>query len=180
MYIYMSVCMCLSTHIYIYIYVHVYEYFLYKNKMKKYNSLVSLYRDTKKFLFLFLFLYKRYFCSACEFWCIFNPKLIEQSIAIGIEHLNGYFYALEFFFGLYIYTYIYRYIYISMYVCLFLIFVRTTLSSFCINCPSLMSSLLSISFLIDSSITLGDFPSRFFKCFSTFFLSILLDWQLLV
>ena len=47
---------------------------------------------------------------------------------------------------------------------LFLIFLRTTSSSSCVNCPSLMSSWLLMIFVICSSVTLGDFPSRFLKC----------------
>ena len=44
-----------------------------------------------------------------------------------------------------------------------LIFVRTTSSS-CVNCSSLISSWLSIIFLIGSSVTLGDFLNKFLKC----------------
>ena len=47
---------------------------------------------------------------------------------------------------------------------LFLIFVRTTSSSSCVNYPSLVSSWLWIIFMIGSSVTLGDFPSKFLKC----------------
>ena len=47
---------------------------------------------------------------------------------------------------------------------LFLIFVSITLSLSCVNCPSLMSSWLLIIFMIGSSVTLVDFPSRFLKC----------------
>ena len=47
---------------------------------------------------------------------------------------------------------------------LFLIFLSTTLSSSCVNCPSLMSSWLLIIFVIGSFIILGDFPRRFLKC----------------
>ena len=46
---------------------------------------------------------------------------------------------------------------------LFLVFVSTTSSSSCVNCPSLMSSWFLI-FVIGSSVTLGDFPSRFLMC----------------
>ena len=47
---------------------------------------------------------------------------------------------------------------------LFLIFVSTTSSSSWINCPSLISYWLLIIFIIDLSVTLGDFLSRFLKC----------------
>ena len=46
---------------------------------------------------------------------------------------------------------------------LFLIFV-STMSSSCVNCPSLMSCWLLIIYLIGSSVTFGDFPCRFSKC----------------
>ena len=48
----------------------------------------------------------------------------------------------------------------------FLIFLRTTSSSSYVNCLSLMSSWLQIIFVIGSSITFGDFPSKFLKCCS--------------
>ena len=47
---------------------------------------------------------------------------------------------------------------------LFLIFLSTKSSSSCINCPSLISSWLSIIFTIGSYVTFRDFPSRFLKC----------------
>ena len=47
---------------------------------------------------------------------------------------------------------------------LFLIFVSTTSSSSWVNCPSLMSTWLWMIFVIGSSVTLGDFSSRFLKC----------------
>ena len=43
-------------------------------------------------------------------------------------------------------------------------FLSTTSCSSCVNCPSLMSSRLQMIFVIGSSVTLGDFPSRFLKC----------------
>ena len=46
----------------------------------------------------------------------------------------------------------------------FLIFLSTTLSSSCVNCPMLRSSGLLMIFERSSSVTLGDFPSRFLKC----------------
>ena len=46
---------------------------------------------------------------------------------------------------------------------LFLIFVRTTLSSSWLNCPSLTSGWWLIIFVIGFSVTLGEFLSRFFK-----------------
>ena len=46
---------------------------------------------------------------------------------------------------------------------LFLIFLSTTSSS-CVYYPRLMSSWLLMIFVIGSSITSGDFPSRFLKC----------------
>ena len=48
---------------------------------------------------------------------------------------------------------------------IFLIFLSTISSSSCVNCPSLMSSGLLIIFVIGLFVTLGDFPSRFPKCF---------------
>ena len=47
---------------------------------------------------------------------------------------------------------------------LFLIFVSTMSNSSCVNSPSLMSSWLVIIFMMNSSVTLGDFPGRFLKC----------------
>ena len=47
---------------------------------------------------------------------------------------------------------------------LFKIFLSTESSSFCVNCPSLMSSWLLIIFVIGLSVTLGGFPSKFSKC----------------
>ena len=47
---------------------------------------------------------------------------------------------------------------------LFLIFVSTMLSSSSANCPSLMFNGLLMIFMIGSSVTIGDFPSRFLKC----------------
>ena len=41
---------------------------------------------------------------------------------------------------------------------LFLIFLRTTSSSSCVNCPSFVSSGLLMVFVIGSSVTLGIFP----------------------
>ena len=46
---------------------------------------------------------------------------------------------------------------------LFLIFLSTK-SSFCVNCPSLMSNCLLIIFVIGSCVTFGGFPSKFSKC----------------
>ena len=47
---------------------------------------------------------------------------------------------------------------------LFLIFLSTMLSFSCVNCSSLMSSGLPMILVIGSSVTLGDFPSKFLKC----------------
>ena len=47
---------------------------------------------------------------------------------------------------------------------LFLIFLSTMSNSSCINSPSLMSSDLLMIFVIGSSLTLENFPSRFLKC----------------
>ena len=46
---------------------------------------------------------------------------------------------------------------------LVLIFLSTTSNS-CVKCPTLMSSLLLMIFVIVSSVSLGDFPRRFLKC----------------
>ena len=58
---------------------------------------------------------------------------------------------------------------------LFSIFVSTTLSSFWVNCPSLMSSWLLIIFLMGISVTLEEFPSRSLKC--CFHKCISSSWQ---
>ena len=47
---------------------------------------------------------------------------------------------------------------------LFLIFLSTELSSFCVNYPSLMSNCLLIILVIGSCVTSGGFPSKFSKC----------------
>ena len=53
---------------------------------------------------------------------------------------------------------------------LFLIFLRTESSSFCVNGPSLMSNCLLIILVIGSCVIFGGFPSRFLKCcFHSFF-----------
>ena len=55
---------------------------------------------------------------------------------------------------------------------LFLIFLRTELSSSLVNGPSLMSNCLLIILVIGSFVTFGGFPSRFLKCcFNSFTLS---------
>ena len=55
---------------------------------------------------------------------------------------------------------------------LFLIFLRTELSSSCVNGPDLMSNCLLIILVIGSCVTFGGFPSRFSKCcFHNFILS---------
>ena len=55
---------------------------------------------------------------------------------------------------------------------LFLIFLRTESSSFCVNGPSLMSNCLLIILVIGSCVIFGGFPSRFSKCcFHSFILS---------
>ena len=55
---------------------------------------------------------------------------------------------------------------------LFLIFLRTELSSSWVNSPSLMSNCLLIILVIGSCVTFGGFPSRFSKCcFHSFILS---------
>ena len=54
-----------------------------------------MYKDTDELTCLSLFLYKK--GSACKFWCISNPKLIMQSIAVDIEHSNGIFLPPGFF-----------------------------------------------------------------------------------
>ena len=55
---------------------------------------------------------------------------------------------------------------------LFLIFLRTEMSSSCGNGPSLMSNCLLIILVIGSCVTFGGFPSRFSKCcFHSFILS---------
>ena len=48
--------------------------------------------------------------------------------------------------------------------CFFLIFDRTTSSSRGVNCSRWMSSCLLIIFVINLSVTLGNFPNRFLKC----------------
>ena len=48
---------------------------------------------------------------------------------------------------------------------LFLIFLRTELSSSRVNGPSLMSNCLLIFLEIGSCVTFGGFPSRFSKCY---------------
>ena len=47
---------------------------------------------------------------------------------------------------------------------LFLIFVRTKLSSSWVNCPNLVSSWLLIIFMIVLSVIFGEVPSRLLKC----------------
>ena len=47
---------------------------------------------------------------------------------------------------------------------LFLIFVRTTISPFWVNCNRLTSCWFLIIFVIDLSVSLGEFPIRFLKC----------------
>ena len=47
---------------------------------------------------------------------------------------------------------------------LFLIFLKLKLSSFCVNCPCLMSKCLLIILVIGSCVTFGEFPSKFSKC----------------
>ena len=72
-------------------------------------NLKQIYNDSKELNFLFLFLYKKYFGSACEFSCILNPKLIIQMIVIGTEHSSWILLLLGFFPQI-IYIYIYCYI----------------------------------------------------------------------
>ena len=55
---------------------------------------------------------------------------------------------------------------------LFLIFLRTESTSFCVNGHSLMSNCLLIILAIGSCVTFGGFPRRFSKCcFHSFILS---------
>ena len=48
---------------------------------------------------------------------------------------------------------------------LFLIFLSTETSSYCVNCPSLMSNSLLIILVIGSCVTFGGFLNKFSKCF---------------
>ena len=49
----------------------------------------STYNETTKLNFFFQF-DEKYFRCTPDFWCIFNLKLVIQSIAIDIEHSTGY------------------------------------------------------------------------------------------
>ena len=47
---------------------------------------------------------------------------------------------------------------------LFLIFLNNESSSYCVNCPSLMSNCLLRILVISSCVSFGEFPSKFSKC----------------